>query len=168
MQATIAVCITYCDERELLTELIRSVVTEWDRPEEIIIYDDCSSFPAQDFVPANVSVKVIRGAEIRGCAFGRNRLLQLASADYVHFHNSDDFFLPGWLPRVRQVIKDCAPEAVFTEAASYRDGEPQSWRIGLRKLEMTQDLLNFCLENAMDYGARTFSRKLLIDTGGEL
>src|SRR5262249_7096074 len=156
MQATIAVCITYCDERELLTELIRSVVTEQDRPEEIIIYDDCSSFPAQDFVPENVLAKVIRGAEIRGCAFGRNRPLEPARAHYVHFHNSDDFFLPGWLPRVRQVVKDGAPDAVFTEAASYRDGKPGSWRIGLRKLEVTRDLLSFCLENAMVCGAGTF------------
>jgi hypothetical protein len=115
-----------------------------------------------------VSVKVIRGTEIRGCAFGRNRLLELASADYVHFHNGDDFFLPGWLPRVRQAIKDCAPDAIFTEAASYRDGEPGSWRIGLKKLEVTQDLLSFCLENAMVCGAGTFSRKLLMDTGGYL
>jgi glycosyltransferase involved in cell wall biosynthesis len=111
MDATIGLYITYHNERELLTELIQSVASGWDRPEEIIVYDDCSSFPAQHFVPSDETIKIIRGDENRGFAFGRNRLLERASADYVHFHDSDDFFLPGWLRCIRQAIKDHSDSA---------------------------------------------------------
>jgi glycosyltransferase involved in cell wall biosynthesis len=167
MEATIGVYITYYNERELLTELIQSVVSECSRPDEIIVYDDCSSFPAQDFVPKNASVKIIRGIENRGYAFGRNRLLDEASTDYVHFHDGDDFFLPGWLRQVRQVIKCCnGPEAVFTELALYKDGEVQPWQIGLEKLKVERDLLSFCIEYGMLAGAGTFSRELLMSMGG--
>jgi glycosyltransferase involved in cell wall biosynthesis len=164
--ATIGLYITYYNEQELLTDLICSVLSGEDRPDEIIIYDDYSLSPPQDFVPKNVSVKVIHGVENRGPAFGRNRLLEQAKADYVHFHDSDDFFLPNWLGRVRQVIKDYEPEAVFTEAATYVNGELQPSRIGLEKLERSQDLLGFCIENGMLVPAGTFSRKVLLSIGG--
>ena len=162
MDATVGLYITYYNECELLTELIQSIAPDLDWLKEIIVYDDCSSFPAQDFVPTNASIKIIPGAENRGEGFGRNRLLEQAGADYVHFHDTDDFFLPGWLSRVRQAIKDHNnPEAVFTEAAKFINGEMQAWRLGLEKLEVGGDLLGFCLENGMVVGAGTFSRKLL-------
>jgi glycosyltransferase involved in cell wall biosynthesis len=167
MKTTVGLYVTYHNERELLTELIRSVASESDRPDEIIVYDDCSSFPAQDFVPRNASIKIIRGTENRGFAFGRNRLLEQASTDYVHFHDSDDFFLPGWLGRIRQVIEDYSkPEAVFTEVAAFINGEMQPFRLGLEWLRVEGDLIGFCIGNRMLAGAGTFSRKLLLSFGG--
>jgi glycosyltransferase involved in cell wall biosynthesis len=113
-----------------------------------------------------VSIKIIRGAENRGLAFARNRLLEHAGTDYVHFHDSDDFFLPGWLNQVRRVIENHnKPEAVFTEVALFTNGEMQSRRLGLERLELTQDLLGFCIENMLT-GAGTFDRKLLLEMGG--
>ena len=166
--ATIGLYVTYYNEREFLTELIRSVLSEPNRPEEIIIYDDCSSFPARDFVPKDVAIKVICGSENRGPAFGRNRLLEYAGTQYVHFHDSDDFFLPGWSTRLREVIRDCAPEAIFTETAAYIDNQRQpELEVGLlAKLKTERDLLGFCLENVLNPASGTYSRKLLLSMGG--
>lgn len=166
-EPTIGLYVTYYNERELLADLIRSIISEANCPEEIIVYDDCSSSPASEFLPRNAPIKVIRGLERRGPAFGRNRLLESAKMDYVHFHDSDDFFLPGWSKRLREIIKDCAPELVFTEAATYKDEVLQvSDRIGLEKLRIEQDLLGFCIDHAIHPTAGTYSRKLLTSMGG--
>ena len=166
MQATVGVYITYHNERELLTELISSLVKDENLPDEIVVYDDCSSFPAQDYVPVDAPVRIIRATENRGPAFGRNCLLAQAKSDYVHFHDSDDFFLPGWLRRVREVILGEAPEAIFTEIAPYKGGELQPWRLGLEKLSVERDLLGFCIENAMLVPAGTYRREFVQRIGG--
>jgi Glycosyl transferase family 2 len=166
MNCTVGVYITYYNERELLTELLDSVLSEEVQPDEIIIYDDCSLFPAREFVPRNAPVRIIRGSENRGPAFGRNRLLEQATADYIHFHDGDDFFLPGWMKCIQHVIRDCTPDAIFTELAVYKNDEPQASRFGLETLRRTGDLLGFCIENPMLPAIGTYSRRLVLSIGG--
>jgi glycosyltransferase involved in cell wall biosynthesis len=163
--ASVGVYITYFNEGELLPELIQSLVSQgW--PDEIIVYDDCSSRPAQEFLSATPMVRVVRGDKNCGPAVGRNRLLQLAKADYVHFHDSDDFFLPGWLNRVRATLESCSPDVVFTEVVPYKNGERLGWCLGLDTLNRDPDLLAFCIQNSMLVPAGTFKRTLLLEIGG--
>src|SRR5437867_4136279 len=93
---TLGVLITYYGERDLLRECVESLLVSGEAPDEILVYDDASEWPARDYIPKGASVKVIRGAVNRGPAHGRNVLLRTSRSDYVHFHDADDLFHHDW------------------------------------------------------------------------
>src|ERR1043165_9541693 len=96
MRPGISVLITYYNERQLLTECLESLEAQTDRPDEILIYDDCSTYPAKDYLLPGLPARVIRGEENHGPSHGRNVLLEAARSECVHFHDSDDLFAPAW------------------------------------------------------------------------
>src|SRR5687767_1173472 len=112
MPPTLGVLVTYYGERELLRECLDSVLAGASVPDEIVVYDDASSVPASRFVPTGAPVRVIRGRENRGPAFGRNLLMRESACDYVHFHDADDLFHSDWARDVRAVIAARAPDIV--------------------------------------------------------
>src|SRR5579859_1014482 len=118
MKPTLGVLITYYNERELLRECLGSLMTCRDKPEEVLIYDDASQFPAEDYIPRGLNVQVIHAEVNGGPARGRNRLLGCSRSDYIHFQDADDLFHPDWAGRVRGRIQEISPEAVFTEISS--------------------------------------------------
>ena len=79
---SIGVGITYHNEREMLTECLLSLSHQTRPPDEIAVYDDASSDPAQTFIPAGMQVRVLRGETNRGPSYGRNQLFQALRADY--------------------------------------------------------------------------------------
>jgi GT2 family glycosyltransferase len=71
----LAVLLTYYNEKTLLTECLSSLASQPEPPDEVLVYDDASVFPAQDFLlfPHPFStLKIFRGEKNRGPAFGRN------------------------------------------------------------------------------------------------
>ena len=56
---------------------------------EVIVYDD-NSHDGSPELAKDLGFKVIVGRENRGAAFARNRLLEAASAPWIHFHDVDD------------------------------------------------------------------------------
>ncbi|MBY0369586.1 glycosyltransferase, partial [bacterium] len=118
----LGVLITYHNERGLLSECLHSLQLQAEPPEEIWIYDDASKYPAKDYLINGLDVKVIRGETGMGPSRGRNRLLGLAQSDYIHFHDADDFFRPGWAHGIREAIGG-NPDLILTELDSLRDGQ---------------------------------------------
>jgi glycosyltransferase involved in cell wall biosynthesis len=164
MSRSLAVLVTYHNERELLRECLESVLSPADRPDEVIVYDDASSAPAAEYVPAGV--RVIRGEINVGPSVGRNRLLAAATRDFVHFHDADDLFHPDWCSRTREAIARDV-DAVFTEVSAHRGNELVAERvIGLSKVVDGQDLIEFCIDGVMLVPAGTYRRSVLSEVGG--
>jgi glycosyltransferase involved in cell wall biosynthesis len=80
---------------------IRSLNKSFD---EIIFYDDCST---DDTVPILLSAgyQVIRASENKGPGFARNRLAEVATCEFIHFHDIDDEFNPDFLQLVDNQLK---------------------------------------------------------------
>ncbi|MDB6118648.1 MAG: glycosyltransferase, group 2 family protein [Verrucomicrobiaceae bacterium] len=165
---TISVLITYFNEKEMLTSCLTTLLQQNPLPDEVLIYDDASTEPPQPYLPAGLTCRVIRGEENRGPAYGRNILLQAATGEYVHFHDSDDWFHPDWWQRVRQVIQETGVPVVFTEIASSRENAPRydNEVLGLRSLHADPDLVRFCLRGFMLVPSGTYKRELLLSMGG--
>lgn len=70
---------------------------------EIICYDDQSQDETAR-VARNLGFQVLLGRENRGAAFARNRLLEAATAPWVHFHDADDALNPRFLERLRPYL----------------------------------------------------------------
>jgi glycosyltransferase involved in cell wall biosynthesis len=74
-----------------LPKLIESVQQLDQGFDEIIVYDDASTEPYPfDPIDQLPEVKFYRGEKNGGAGYARNRLLELASSDYIHFHDIDD------------------------------------------------------------------------------
>jgi len=167
MPPTISVLITYYNERELLTECLRSLLEQGPAPEEIIIYDDASYYPASNYVQIDVPVRIIRGATTIRPACGRNLLLHEARFDYVHFHDTDDLFLSGWLPQVTNKIRTTAADLVLTEVSTFSEGRLVSERVlGLDRIRATDDLVEFALQGAILTSSGVILRKAALTIGG--
>jgi hypothetical protein len=163
----IAVLVTYYGERELLRECLESVASQTSAPREILIYDDASDAPAENYVPSGLQVRVLRGKENRGPAYGRNRLLHASSSPYVHFHDADDLFSPDWHARVREVLQATPLDAVFTEIDAHSEDGVQAQRIlALQALVDGGDLVRFCINGVMLVPAGTYRREALLAMGG--
>jgi len=165
----IGVLITYHDERMLLAECLDSLGRQTYPVDEIIIYDDGSNEPASKYVPEGMQVRVIRSEVTRGPAIGRNVLLHLSQADYIHFHDSDDLFRPQWSSVVRKQLSNTQIDAVFTEVSFFDHGRDQSGGgpvIGLRSLQRGEDPVRFCLTGSLLTPSGTYRRSTLNQIGG--
>jgi glycosyltransferase involved in cell wall biosynthesis len=169
MMPTLGVLITYYNEQQLLTECLESLLSQETRVTEILVYDDASCFPAIDYLPlsSDVLINVIRSEENRGPAFGRNALLKHTQCDYVHFHDTDDFFAPKWCSQIRQVLEQQEVDAIFTEIAAYKDGQLECEKVlNLSALNVDSDLVRFCINGAILPASGSYRRNNLLEVGG--
>ncbi|MCX7140576.1 MAG: glycosyltransferase family 2 protein [Proteobacteria bacterium] len=167
MNPILCVGFTYFNEQAMLTQAIVSLACQGTSDLEILVYDDASSYSAQNYLPENIPVRVIRGEHNLGPSCGRNILLRESRAQYIHFHDSDDLFLPEWQAEVRRVLDQHQPDAVFTELISTQDGVAHSSRVmGLSELAEHGDLTRFCIEGVMLTIAGTYRRAFVLDLGG--
>jgi glycosyltransferase involved in cell wall biosynthesis len=167
MAATLSALITYHNEKGLLREALESVLRQERRPDEVLVYDDASAYPAEDYIPKDWSVRVIRGPINRGLGFARNRLMEESSCEYVHYHDADDLFHPDWCRRVRALVDRTRPDIVITEIRSFCDkGMLCDAVLGLNRLADIGDLVRFGLLGSILAPATTFRRELGLKIGG--
>jgi glycosyltransferase involved in cell wall biosynthesis len=164
---TIAVALTYFNEGPLLSECLNTLATQTSPPDEILIYDDASNTPPAPYIPEGLPVRIIRGRENRGPAFGRNVLLAESTSQYIHFHDSDDWFHADWCGRVRAVLDEHHPDVIFTEISSYRKGILHVKEVlDLRSLPEDADLLAFAIGGVLLTPSGTYSKDLVLRAGG--
>jgi glycosyltransferase involved in cell wall biosynthesis len=167
MPPTLSILITYYNERHLLTECLRSVLGQLGAADEVLVYDDCSAHPPGPFIPPGVPARVIRGEANIGPARGRNRLLQEATGEYIHFHDSDDLFAPGWADRIRAEITNGLPDWVITEVASFDENGPIADQVmGIHQLTSESDLVQRCIRGAFLVPSGTYRRDAVLSIGG--
>lgn len=167
MKPTLGVLITYFNEKELLSRCLESLLNQIQKPDEIIIYDDASQFPADRYVSNSYPVQIIHSQKNQGPAWGRNILLDSSRSDYIHFHDCDDSFCKEWCQRVRQAIEQTGVDAVFTEVTTYRGSQVVSERVlDLKRLSPGEDLIKFLLQGALLTSASTMRRSSALAVGG--
>lgn len=165
--SSLAVLVTYYNEGPLLTRCLESLRRQTVPVDEILVYDDASGIVPAPFVPEGMSVRIIRGESNVGPATGRNLLLREATADLVHFHDSDDTFEPSWSQRVRREFATGDLDAFFSEVAFvYADGRRRDQIVGLQRVADGEDLVTFCIRGAMLVPTGTYRREVVLGIGG--
>ncbi|MSP19109.1 MAG: glycosyltransferase family 2 protein [Bdellovibrionales bacterium] len=167
MTRSLSILITYHNEKELLTECLRSLMGQLDPCDEILIYDDASEFPPQKYIPRGMFARVFREEKNRGPAFGRNLLLSKARGEYIHFHDSDDWFADSWARRIRRLLIASPCDAIFTEVNSYRNGKQEGRDVvGIKAIDSPEKLLPFCINHFMLVPTGTYRREVVEKIGG--
>lgn len=167
MSCSLSILITYHNEKDLLTECLKSLSGQLDPCDEILIYDDASETPPQKYIPRGMFARVYRGDVCKGPAYGRNFLLNKARGEFVHFHDADDWFSESWARRIRRVMISTPCEAIFTEVSSFREGNLVSKQVlGLSEVTSPDKLLPFCIEKFMLVPSGTYKRETILKLGG--
>lgn len=167
MTRSLAILITYYEEKYLLKECLDSLLKQSVLPDEILIYDDASSSPATNYIPQDYPVQVIRGKVNLGPGFGRNQLLKLSKCEYVHFQDADDLFHPNWCYQVKEAIEKTKADIVLTEISSYKEGNLVCQKVmGLDRLSEVRDLVEFALMGSILVPSTTFRRDIGLNIGG--
>jgi hypothetical protein len=166
---SLAVAFTYYNEGPMLADAIAGLLAQPHAPDKVLVYDDASSDPARRHVPDDPRVIIERGERNKGPAVGRNRLLEASACDYIHFHDSDDYFDPHWSTAVRGMIAAGRPDVVLTDILPAREqpGETRQdagWRI-FAGTEPT-DFVEFCILNALLVPCITISTAFARKMGG--
>ena len=159
--AFLTVGITYHNEGELLTSCIESFFSSAQKPDEVLVFDDASSLRPEAFIPTGLPVRVIRSEENIGPGRGRNRLLNEAKGEWIHFHDADDWVFSDWLEKIKKEAHG-ETEVVLSELTSYREQEVLSpLVIGLKAFQSKEELLKFAIKNFILVPSGTFKTELV-------
>lgn len=164
----ISILITYFNERELLTSCLESLLAQTVKPDEILIYDDASDHPPETFLPEGLIARVIRGERNVGPGAGRNILLKEATGDYIHFHDSDDWFHPNWCEAVCSQLMQTPVDVLFTEVTSSSSGLPDFNYpfMGFARFDDSTDLTSVAIRGALLIPSGTIRREKALHIGG--
>jgi glycosyltransferase involved in cell wall biosynthesis len=108
-QLDISVIIPFFNAHDTLCRCIESVARQTSYPREIVIIDDGSDVPIDNFVEMlrsiiDVPIKLLSQPN-RGAAAARNAALQVATSQYAAFLDADDIWLPEKL-RVQHALME--------------------------------------------------------------
>jgi glycosyltransferase involved in cell wall biosynthesis len=103
---SLAVLICYYNEGPLLTRALDTLFAQEERPDEVIVYDNSGCGDAEQHIPPDRPVTLLRGKENRGPSFARNRMAEVARSEYLHFHDADDVFAPGFVAEIKSAIQN--------------------------------------------------------------
>lgn len=167
MKYKISVLITYFNEKAKLTRCLQSIIAQQPQVYEILIHDDESEFPALDYIPFDGRIRIIRASKNRGPSCARNVLLLEASGDYVHFHDSDDWFEPSWSELVHAAFLE-SPDIVFTDVRSvFSNGDVKSERVlTISNLRDPATRVETAIASSLLVPSTTIRRKFMIQIDG--
>jgi hypothetical protein len=118
----------------MLAGAVAGLLAQPGAPDAVLVYDDASHQPASGYLPDDARIVVMRDTENRGPAVGRSRLLEACSCEYIHFHDSDDYFDVDWSVAIRAKIAAGRPDVILTDILPIyeRTGETPldaGWRV---------------------------------------
>jgi len=165
--AKLSIGIPYFNEGPLLTRCLKSFSVGACLPYEILVFDDASTLRPDKFIPSDLPVKVVRSEVNLGPGRGRNRILEAASGEWIHFHDADDWVLPEWNRKIAQSIQEGSSELILTEVISYQDQKILSPQvISLTEMKEADELLRFAITHFLMPATGIFKKELAQAIGG--
>src|SRR5262249_43673924 len=117
-RARLAVLITYHGEQHLIGECLRSLDVDGSVPDEVLVFDDASDVPLNVTETYGFALRTARSERNIGLSAARNRLAELTSCEYIHFHDADDVFAANWARRIRETLnRPDSADAIFCEVS---------------------------------------------------
>ena len=178
-QPTLSVLIANYNHARYLLEALEAILAQSYRPVEIIVADDASTDNSveiiQSFARENSLIRLVRNDQNIGVVLNGNRLLELASGEYVYFAAADDRVLPGLFEKSMRLLAQY-PQAGLCSALARLMNET-SKDIGLKQSRIISRQASFlsaqeCRRALEQHGGwmvgstTIFSRQALLDAGG--
>lgn len=164
-RSRLALCIPARNAERHLPRLLESVRDQTRPFDEVLLFDDASGDRTSDLA-RSCGVEIIRSEVNVGPSIGKNRLAERSSADWVHFHDADDWLAPDFVARARAWIeRDEADVVLF--ATEDRD-ESDDRRLGSRTWDdrsLRSDPVRYCILNTVT-NCGLYRRSTFVASGG--
>jgi glycosyltransferase involved in cell wall biosynthesis len=164
---TIALCIPAYNAASYLPRLLRSAARQVVPFDEVLVYDDCSTDDTADLAKA-AGATVVRGDVNRGCSFGKNRLAEVATSEWIHFHDADDELCDNFVNvALRWASRSDAPDVVLF-AYEYRDDDTNEL-IGIRRFDpdaLRADPIAYTIREQVNPFCGLYRRSSFLSAGG--
>lgn len=129
-----------------LPEQLNSMLRQSYRPKEIIIIDDASTDNSveviEGFVRKEPRIQLIRNENNMGVVWNINRLIEMASGDYIYLSAADDMVLPGFFEKSMALLAKY-PEAGLCSAVG-RSIDKDGNDLGIRAFPVISNRPCFC------------------------
>ncbi|MCA9396299.1 MAG: glycosyltransferase family 2 protein [Candidatus Omnitrophica bacterium] len=167
----IGIGITYHNEGEMLYECLRSIERQTIPVDEIIIYDDASEIPCQNFIPHTLKnrIRIIVGDKNLGQGAARNAVVSALSSDYIRTQDADDILMPDWHEIIIKCTKDGGPDLILHEY-DFFSGHKVFMRSAARLIQIDRflDFREFCLSHGFVPSGAVYRKEFFKKTGGYL
>jgi glycosyltransferase involved in cell wall biosynthesis len=148
-----------------LPELFACVKAQTVPFAEVICYDDGSADDTLS-VATSLGVKVIRGGVNRGVAHARNRLLEAASCEWIHYHDPDDLIDPAFVEIMTQRACEVDMPILCGMRVLDRKTRAEVANISYKKINHTTDFIGYFLENIGFGIVGLYPKKIIQGIGG--
>ncbi|MES2922361.1 MAG: glycosyltransferase family 2 protein [Verrucomicrobiota bacterium] len=164
---TIALCIPAYNAVDFLPRLLESARQQDPPFDEIIVCVDASPDATADVAKA-FGVTVIVNETNQGCSASKNRALQAATSDWIHFHDADDVLLPNFTKLASNWAgkQDC-PDVVLFDY-EYRDNTTNELIDASNFLpeELENDPIRYAILHQINPFCGLYRRSKLMELGG--
>lgn len=163
---TLALCVPAYKAEEHLPLLLETAKAQIPSFDEIIVCVDASPDETAE-VARELGVKVLVNEQNLGCSRSKNRALEAATTDWVHFHDADDILLPGFTAEAHRWMGMKEPPEVVVTGFEYKDfASKELLAVGLVDDDaLANDPVRYNISNKIpNFGI--YQRKALLRIGG--
>jgi glycosyltransferase involved in cell wall biosynthesis len=111
---TVSICIPTYNRRDYLRETLASIFAQTYKDYEVVIVDDGSTDGTEEILKKTAYPVRYYWQENAGDAAARNKLIELATGEYIAFLDSDDLLVPDAIERMAAVMqREAEPVIVY-------------------------------------------------------
>lgn len=165
--SSLSLCIPAYNAAAYLPRLIESALDQTIPFDEILVYNDRSTDDTAK-IASQYGATVIEGDINRGCSYGKNKLAEHTSCEWIHFHDADDVLLPNFTTVAHNWIHRAdVPDAILV-SFEYRDGETdQLYCIGKFDDQAVQeDAIAYTIRQQINPFCGIYRRSRFLEVGG--
>lgn len=167
IRPTLALCIPAYNAAEYLPAILASAKNQIIPFDEILIYNDCSKDNTKE-VAEKYGAKVIDGDTNRGCSYGKNKLAEVTTCDWVHFHDADDDMYSNFTQLAHKWMNKSNPPDVVLFNYEWRDFDTKQL-ISIRKFDrelMKKDAIRYSIIDPLPPFCGLYKRSCFLKAGG--
>ncbi|MFD0795041.1 glycosyltransferase family 2 protein [Mucilaginibacter litoreus] len=164
---SLALCIPAYNAAIYLPRLLQSAQKQVIPFNEILVYNDCSTDDTAA-VAESYGATVITGNMNMGCSYGKNKLAEVTTSDWIHFHDADDELLPNFTTLAHNWLKtpDC-PDVVLFDY-EWRDNNTGQLLavVHFDKNELEKDATAYAIQNQINPFCGLYKKPRYLEVGG--
>lgn len=162
----VSICIPTYNRREYLKETLDSVFAQGYRDYEVVVVDDGSTDGTEEMIKSSGYKVRYYWQENAGDAAARNKLIELAQAEFITFIDSDDLLMPDAVERMIRTEEAEGGEVVVYGPYIRIDGSGKI--LGRSKRRLYSGFITRRLfENILVHSCGSmFPKRVLQDAGG--
>lgn len=163
----LALCVAAYQAESFLPRLLESARKQSIPFDEIIVCDDASSDHTAEVARAFGATVLVNDVNA-GCSVSKNRALEAASSEWVHFHDADDELFPNFNTLARRWMDAADTADVVLFDYEYRDYDTHEL-IGISAFddsELRADPVRYAILNQINPFCGLYRRARLLEVGG--